>query len=44
MSKLSQVMCENVLISFKHEYRRLILWSRCDVIGGIINMKILYSG
>ena len=37
-------MRENVLISSKHEYRRLILSSRCDVIGNVINIKILILG
>ena len=32
---------ENVTISFKHEYRRETLTSRCDVIGDIIIMKII---
>ena len=37
-------MRENVLISFKHEYRGLILSSWCDVTGGVISMKILFLG
>ena len=37
-------MRENVLISFKHEYRRLILSSWCDVTGDVIRMKILFLG
>ena len=37
-------MRENVLISFKHEYWRLILSSWCGAIGGVINMKILLLG
>ena len=37
-------MRENVLISFKHEYRRPILLSWCDVTGDVISMKILFLG
>ena len=44
MSKRSWFMRENVLISFKHEYRRLILSSWYDVTGDVINMKILFPG
>ena len=36
-------MHENALISFKHEYRRLILSSRCDVISDVIIMKIFFT-
>ena len=32
-------MHENALISFKHEYRRLTLSSRCDVISAVMNIK-----
>ena len=35
-------MCEYVLIWFKHEYRRLTLSSRCDVIRDVINMKLFF--
>ena len=42
MSKRSWSMRENVLISFKHEYRRLILSSWCDVTGDVISMIILF--
>ena len=44
MSKRSWFMRENVLISFKHEYRRLILSSSCDVTGDVISMKIIFPG
>ena len=35
---------ENVTISFKHEYRRPTLTSRCDVISDVINIKNTFSG
>ena len=35
-------IAENVTISFKHEYRRLTLTSRCDVISYVINIKRLF--
>ena len=34
-------IAENVTISFKHEYRRHTLTSRCDVVGDVIVMKII---
>ena len=37
-------MRENPLISFKHEYKRLILSSWCDVTGDVISMKVLFLG
>ena len=40
-SKIATCIAENVTISFKHEYRRHILTSRCDVIGDVITMKII---
>ena len=40
-SKTVTCIAENVTISFKHEYRRHILTSRCDVIGDVIIMKII---
>ena len=40
-SKTVTCIAENVTISFKHEYRREILTSRCDVIDDIIIMKII---
>ena len=42
MSKRLWFISEDMLISFKHEYRRLILLSCCDVTGDIISMKILF--
>ena len=42
MSKHWWIMCENVLIWLKHEYRRLTLSSCCDVISDVINMKMLF--
>ena len=36
-SKTATCIAENVPISFKHEYRRPILTSRCDVINDVIN-------
>ena len=35
-------MRENVLTSIKQDYRRLVLSLCCDVIGDVINMKILF--
>ena len=40
-SKIATCIAENVTISFKHEYRRHTLTSRCDVIGDVITMKII---
>ena len=40
-SKTVTCIAENVTISFKHEYRRHTLTSRCDVIGDVIIMKII---
>ena len=40
-AKTATCIAENVTISFKHEYRRETLTSRCDVIGDIIIMKII---
>ena len=42
MSKHWWIMCENVLIWLKHEYRRLTLSSCCDIISDVINMKVLF--
>ena len=36
-------MHENALIWFKHEYRRLTLSSRCDVISDVIIMKNIFT-
>ena len=38
-SKTANFITENVTISFKHEYRRPTLTSRCDVISDVINIK-----
>ena len=40
-SKTVTCIAENVTISFKHEYRRHTLMSRCDVIGDVIIMTII---
>ena len=40
-SKTATCIAENVTISFKHEYRRETLTSRCDLIGDIMIMKII---
>ena len=40
-SKTVTCIAENVTISFKHEYRRHTLTSRCDVIGDVIIMIII---
>ena len=37
-------IAENVTISFKHEYRRPRLTSRSDIVSGVINIKITFSG
>ena len=37
--KTATCISENVTISFKHEYRRPTLTSRCDVISDLINIK-----
>ena len=42
--KTATCIAENVTISFKHEYRRPILTSRCDVISDVINFKSTYFG
>ena len=39
--KIATCITANVTTSFKHEYRRETLLSRCDVIGDIIIMKII---
>ena len=35
---------ENVTISFKHEYRRPNVTSRCDVVKDVISVKNNFSG
>ena len=42
--KLTTYIAENPTISFKHEYRRPNLTSRCDVICDVINIKSTFSG
>ena len=42
--KTATCILENVTISFKHEYRRPILTSRCDVISDLINIKNTFCG
>ena len=43
-SKTATCITENVTISFKHEYRRPTLTSRCDVISDVINIKSPFWG
>ena len=43
-SKTATCITENVTISFKHEYRRPTLTSRCDVISDVINIKSPFFG
>ena len=43
-SKTVTCIAENVTISFKHEYRRPTLTSRCDVISDVINIKSPFFG
>ena len=38
-SKTATCITEYVTISFKHEYRRPTLTSRCDVISDVININ-----
>ena len=40
-SKVVTCIAQNVTISFKHEYRRHTLTSRCDIIVDVIIMKII---
>ena len=42
--KPTTYITENVTISFKHEYGRPTLTSRCDVISDVINIKSTFSG
>ena len=42
--KTANRISENVTISFKHEYRRPTLTSRCNVIRDVINIKSTFSG
>ena len=43
-SKTATCIMENVTISFKDEYRRPTLTSRCDVISNVINIKSPFWG
>ena len=43
-SETATCITENVTISFKHEYRRPTLTSRCDVISDVINIKSPFLG
>ena len=43
-SKTATFIAENVTISFKDEYRRPTLTSRCDVISDVINIKSTFFG
>ena len=43
-SKTATCIAENVTISFRHEYRRPNLTSRCDVISDVINIKNYFFG
>ena len=40
--KIATCIAQNVTISFKHEYIKHILTSRCDVIRDFIIMKIIF--
>ena len=40
-SKSATCVAENLTISFKHEYRRHTLMSRCDVNGDVIIIKMI---
>ena len=42
--KTATCISQNVTISFKHEYWKPTLTSRCDVIGDIINIKNTFGG
>ena len=43
-SKTATFIAENVTISFKHEYRRPNLTSRCDLNSDVINIKSIFLG
>ena len=43
-SKTATFIAENVTISFKHEYIRPTLTSRCDIISDVINIKSTFLG
>ena len=42
--KCATCISENVTISFKHEYRKPTLTSRCDVISDVIDIKNTIMG
>ena len=42
--KCAICISENVTISFKHEYRRPTLTSRCDVISDVIDIRNTFGG
>ena len=44
MSKRFIVIVKNVVISFKHEYRRPTMTSRCDVTDDVISIENTFSG
>ena len=43
-SETTSFIAENMTISFKHEYIRPSLTSRCDVISDVFNIKTTFSG
>ena len=43
-SQTATCITENVTNSFKHEFIRLTLTSRCDVISDVINIKSTFLG
>ena len=43
-SETTSYIAGNMTISFKHEYRRPSLTSRCDVISDVININTTFSG
>ena len=42
--KCATGISENVTISFRHEYKKPTLTSRCDVIGDVIDIKDSFMG
>ena len=44
ISKHFMVIVKNVIISLKHEYRRLNVMLGCDVITNVISVKNTFSG
>ena len=43
-SETTSYIAENMTISFKHEYRRPRLTSRCGVTSDVINIKTTFLG